>query len=152
MEENPRIANMTRKTRKVRQYTYAPAAYPQPRHLWRLAVTASPQELKTDFSTLPCLAHKQRTETDQSGEQAEDTSNPELSKCCQIYPRRYKYFHGHKIAPSRNGNHASNRLDFHSIPTLNTASSLDWLQPYLGSTLYMKTTSKLNYVLGKAGS
>ena len=49
MKENPRIANMTRKARKVRQYTYAPAAYvcPQPRPHLRLAAVTATQELNS---------------------------------------------------------------------------------------------------------
>jgi len=102
MKGNPRITNMTR---KARQYTYAPAAY--------MSTAASPlatycchpnsgTPLGQVASVTPgwnfppsSVSHtNKKTETDQRGGQAEVKSNSDPSKCCQIYPRTYKCFHG----------------------------------------------------------
>ena len=71
--------------------------------------------------------NKKKDKTDQGGEETEVKTNSEPSKGCQIYHATYKYIHGHNIAPSRNGNHTSNRWDFHSFPKLIIASFLAWL-------------------------
>jgi len=135
-------------TRKARQYTYAPAVYIYihsrvPSCVWPLSrqlrnSTRSDRKCiaRVKLSTLQSLARKQRTVTYQRGGQAEVKSTP-LASVAKSTFAIYIYFHVHNIAPSRNGNHASNRWDFHSIPTLIIASFLDWLQPYLASTLYM---------------
>ena len=81
--------------------------------------------------------HWQNKKNGPGGEQTEVKTNSDPSKGCQISHATYKYFHGHNIAASRNGNHTSNRWDFHSIPKLIFASFLAWLQPCPGSTLHM---------------
>ena len=104
-EGKPTNYNMTRKARKVRQYTYAPAAYVStaaspssdllPSHPLRNSKRPDrKRNTGVKPSTLQCLARQQGTKIDQRGEQAEVKNNPDPSKCCQTYPRTYKYFHG----------------------------------------------------------
>jgi len=103
MKENPKIANMTRKARKVWQYTYAPATYMSTAaSLLRPASVTPTQELSQTASihqgeifTLQSLARQQGIKIAQCVEQAEVKRNPDLSKSCQVYPRNYKFFHGH---------------------------------------------------------
>jgi len=89
-----------------------------------LAHITTPQEHRSTRAQGNCQGKNflipkasQTKEKEPVGERMEVTINTDPPTVAKS-PTNYKIFHGHNIAPSRNGNHTSNRWDFHSIPEL----------------------------------